>query len=77
MSHPAQKMPNYRQEITFRAYGVDGRTQDGKFNCIYSGASERFEVIFGDYHAIGLHFPGTNRMLPSLMPQLCHSFSLR
>lgn len=58
VSHPAQKMPNYRQEITFRAYGVDGRTQDGKFNCIYSGASERFEVIFGDYHAIGLHFPG-------------------
>jgi len=57
VSRPARIMPNHRQEGTFRAYGLDGTTQDGRFNDIYSGDSERYETVFGNYHAISLHFP--------------------
>ena len=57
VSRPAHIMPNYKQEVTFRAYGLDGTTQDGTSNGIYSGDSERFETVLGNYHAINLHFP--------------------
>jgi hypothetical protein len=44
VSRPARIMPNHRQDGTFRAYGLDGTTQDGRFNDIYSGDSERYET---------------------------------
>jgi hypothetical protein len=57
VSSPAHLMPNHKQEVTFRAYGLDGTTQDGRFSGIYSRDSERYETVFGDYHCITLHFP--------------------
>ncbi len=57
VSRAAHIMPNYKQEGTFRAYGLDGTIQNGTFNTIYSVDSERYETVFGNYHAISLHFP--------------------
>jgi Gram-negative bacterial TonB protein C-terminal len=57
VSRAAHVLPNHKQEVTFRAYGLDGTIQEGKFNGIYSGDSERYEITFGSYHAISLHFP--------------------
>jgi len=57
VSRPGGIMPNHRMDGTFRAYGLDGTTQDGRFNDIFSGDSERYEMVFGNYHAISLHFP--------------------
>jgi len=57
VSRPARVMPNYRLEVTFRAYRLDGSTQDGTYSVIYSGDKERYDIAFGNYHAISLHFP--------------------
>jgi hypothetical protein len=57
VSHAAHIMPSRKQEITFRAYRLDGTTQDGTFEVIYSGNIERYEIVLGNYHAISLHFP--------------------
>lgn len=57
VSRSAHIMPNYKLEGTFRAYGLDGAVQNGTFNTIYSADSERYETVFGKYHAISLHFP--------------------
>ena len=57
VSHPAHTMPNYRHEISLRAYGVDGTAKDGRFIGIYSGDIERYEWFFGDYHAVSIHYP--------------------
>jgi hypothetical protein len=57
VSRAPSVMPNYKQEVTFRAYGVDGTAQAGIFNVIYTADSERYETVFGNYHAISLHFP--------------------
>jgi hypothetical protein len=57
VSHPAHRMPDYRHDITFRAYGVDGSAKDGRFIGTYSGDIERYEWFFGDYHAVSIHYP--------------------
>src|SRR5579864_6829370 len=57
VSHPAHIMPDYQHDITFRAYGVDGTTKDGRFIGTYSGDIERYEWFFGDYHAVSIHYP--------------------
>jgi hypothetical protein len=57
VSRPARTMPNYRLDVTFRAYRLDGTTQDGTYSVIYSGDKEWYEIAFGNYHAISLHFP--------------------
>lgn len=60
-------LSNHRQETTFRSYALDGTTKDGIFNVIYAQDSERYEFIFGDYHAISLHLPDRivqNRYVP-------------
>jgi hypothetical protein len=57
VSRPAHVMPNHRLDVTFRAYGTDGSTHDGTANTIVSGDIERYEWVFGDYHAISIHFP--------------------
>lgn len=57
VSRPARVMPNHKQEVTFRAYRLDGTTQDGTYDVIHSGDIERYEIVLGDYHAISLHFP--------------------
>src|SRR5713101_6959481 len=51
------KLPNYKQEVTFRSYGLDGTTKDGLFNGVYGKDSERYEFVFGDFHSIRLSFP--------------------
>jgi hypothetical protein len=57
VSRPNHLMPNHRQDLTFRAYGVDGTTQDGTANTTISGDIERYEWFLGNYHAISIHFP--------------------
>ena len=57
VSHPNHFMPNHRFDVTFRAYDLDGSTQDGTANTIISGDIERYEVILGAYHAISIHYP--------------------
>lgn len=57
VSHPNHMMPNHRVDVTFRAYRLDGSTQDGTANTIISGDIERYEQVFGAYHAIGIHYP--------------------
>ena len=57
VSHPSHMMPNHQIDQTFRAYRLDGTTQDGTSSDIISGDIERFETSFGSYHAIGIHYP--------------------
>jgi hypothetical protein len=57
VSSPSHILSVHKQETTFRSYALDGSTKDGIFNVIYTPDSERYETIFGDYHAISLHFP--------------------
>lgn len=57
VSHPSRPMPNHRQDVTFRSYGLDGSMKDGVFNGIFSGDIERYETFFGSYHGVSLHFP--------------------
>lgn len=57
VSRPPHVMPNRKQETTFRAYAPDGTSKDGTFDVIYTADSERYETIFGDYHAISIHLP--------------------
>lgn len=54
---PSHIMPNLKLEATFRAYGLDGSVKDGTFEAIYTVDSERYETVFGSYHAIALHLP--------------------
>jgi Gram-negative bacterial TonB protein C-terminal len=48
---------NYRHDVTFRSFGVDGTETDGRFNGLFSGDIERFEWFFGSYHAVSIHYP--------------------
>jgi|HubBroStandDraft_4_1064222.scaffolds.fasta_scaffold20842_4 hypothetical protein len=57
VSRPSHVIPNHKAEATFRAYALDGTTQDGTFTGIYGLDRERYEIVFGDYHAISLHLP--------------------
>ncbi len=57
VSQPGNVVLNRKFEVTFRTYRLDGTTQDGVFNVIRAGDIERFETIFGDYHAISIHYP--------------------
>jgi len=57
VSHPSHRMPNHKQELTFRAYGLDGTTEDGQSNTIISGDIERYETHFGDYNGTSIHYP--------------------
>lgn len=47
----------YEHDVTFRAFGVDGSEKDGQFTGIFSHGIVRFETVFGDYHAILIHYP--------------------
>ena len=57
VSRPDHLMPSRKYEVTFRAHGLDGTTREGTTDVIRSGDIERYETVFGDYHAISLHFP--------------------
>ena len=57
VSRPSHMMPNFKQDVTFRAYRLDGSTQTGASSTIFSADSERYDTTFGNYHAISLHFP--------------------
>ncbi|HKN74886.1 MAG TPA: hypothetical protein VJW94_06895 [Candidatus Acidoferrum sp.] len=57
VSHPSHRMPNHKQDLTFRAYGLDGTTKDGQSSTIISGDIERYETHFGDYNGTSIHYP--------------------
>jgi len=57
VSRPTHRIRNHKEEITFRAYRLDGTTIDGRANNIIAGDIERYETTFGDYHSISIHFP--------------------
>jgi hypothetical protein len=57
VSRPNHMMPNHRQDVTFRTYGVDGATREGTSNTIISGDIERYDTVFGSYRAISIHYP--------------------
>ena len=54
---PTHIMPNLKLQATFRAYGLDGNVKEGTFEAIYTIDSERYEYVFGNYHAVSLHLP--------------------
>lgn len=54
---PSHIMPNLKLQATFRAYGLDGSVKEGTFEAVYTVDSEWYETVFGNYHAISLHFP--------------------
>jgi len=54
---PSHATPNLKLEASFRAYGLDGSVKEGTFEAIYTVDSERYETVFGNYHAIDLHLP--------------------
>ena len=56
-SRPTHRIRNHKEEITFRAYRLDGTTVDGRGDNIIAGDIERYETTFGDYHSISIHFP--------------------
>lgn len=56
VSRFSHRMPSHKEELTFRAYSLDGTTREGTWNVIISGDIERYEVHFGDYSAVSLHF---------------------
>lgn len=57
VSHPSHPMPPVHEEGTFRAYSLDGTTKDGQFNNLHDGDIERFETVYGSFHAISIHYP--------------------
>jgi hypothetical protein len=57
VSRPTHRIRNHKEEITFRAYRLDGTTIDGRADNIIAGDIERYETTFGDYHGISIHFP--------------------
>lgn len=57
-SLPSSNLPNHKQEVTFRAYGVDGSVKGGNFSAIYAKDGTRDEYNFGDYHGIRLRYEG-------------------
>jgi hypothetical protein len=57
VSRPTHRTRNHKEEITFRAYRLDGTTVEGRADNIIAGDIERYEVFFGDYHSISIHFP--------------------
>lgn len=57
VSRPHHLMPNHRIDQTFRAYRLDGSTQEGTGSTIISGDIERYDIVFGSYRAIAIHYP--------------------
>ena len=57
VSRPTHRIRNHKEEITFRAYRLDGTILNGRAVHIIAGDIERYETTFGDYHAISIHFP--------------------
>ncbi len=57
VSRPTHRTRPHKEEITFRAYRIDGTTMDGSANNIIAGDIERYEVTIGEYHSISIHFP--------------------
>ena len=57
VSHSSHKPPIHKESVSFRAYRLDGMIVDGKVEKIFAGNIERYEITFGDYHAISIHYP--------------------
>jgi len=57
-SSPSHPLPNHKQDVKFRAYGLDGTTKDGTFESISGSDHEWYEIKFGTYHALTLRYPG-------------------
>jgi hypothetical protein len=57
VSQAGQLLPNRKLEVTFRAHGLDGSVKEGTSNTIYASDRQRYEVTFGNYHPISIHYP--------------------
>ena len=57
VSRPTHRTRPHKEEITFRAYRLDGTTLDGRADNLIAGDIERYEVTIGEYHSISIHFP--------------------
>jgi hypothetical protein len=57
VSRPTHRTRNHKEEVTFRAYRLDGTTLEGRADNIIAGDIERYETTVGEYHAISIHFP--------------------
>jgi len=57
LSSTRQIAANYRTDVNFRAFGVDGTEKDGPLVGTFSGDIEGYEWFFGSYHAISIHYP--------------------
>src|SRR5215470_6043375 len=57
VSRPSHMMPNHQIDQTFRAYALDGSTHHGTSSTIISGDIERYDITFGSYRAIAIHYP--------------------
>jgi hypothetical protein len=57
VSRPTHRTRSHKEEVMFRAYRLDGTTVEGRANNIIAGDIERYEVFFGEYHSISIHFP--------------------
>jgi hypothetical protein len=57
VSRPTRRVRSHKEEITFRAYRLDGTTLDGRADNIISGEIERYETHFGDYNGTSIHYP--------------------
>jgi TonB family protein len=56
VSQASQLLPNRKEQVTFRAYGLDGSTKEGALNMIYGRDRYRYEVTIGNYHAVSIHY---------------------
>ena len=57
VSHPSHTMPPVREQGTFRSYGLDGTVKEGQYDNLHDGDIERFEVVYGSFHSISVHYP--------------------
>jgi len=57
VSRPGNVMSNRKYDISFRSYGLDGSVKEGSDHVVESGDIERYETVFGDFHAISIHYP--------------------
>jgi len=57
VSHASHPMLPVREQGTFRSYGLDGTMKDGHYDNLRDGDIERFEVVYGSFHSISVHYP--------------------
>lgn len=57
LSSTRQIAANFRTDVSFQAFGMDGSEKDGRFVGTFSGDIEGYEWFLGSYHAVSIHYP--------------------